>query len=417
MSATPASRSNLLLVGLSTCVIMLLVVWPVADISLGGDHYAHLARSFLQGSLNVDDLSPRYRDYVTWEGHKYLPFGPLPAVLLVPFAWLFGLGVPLVFFGYALTVANAFIFRRVLARIGIADERRPWLVLFYFGGTIYLSVTLGGISTFFAHIVVTTFLLLAILEILSKSRPLVIGLLVGLAAASRLTAAFSLPFFLLMLLTGVQSAHATQSREGLEPGSPARTYSGFISNASLVLVGLAVPLLLVAGYNYARFGNPAETGFGLALLYDPALDAARSVGLFSIAHIPKNVYMMLFQGPRPVGGEGAAVLVFPYVAPSQWGMGLFFTSPALVYVFRAPMKDRLVKACWMAVAFTLVPILTYYGIGVVQFGYRYALDFMPFLMLLAARGFPPTMTRHSRLFVASSVAINIWGAITLSLWI
>lgn len=395
------------LVGLGASVIILLIVWPTVDLSLGGDHYIHLARSFASGVVNVDDLSPRYRDYIEWEGHKYLPFGPFPAVLLAPFVTVLGASIPLVFYGYALSVANVLIFRRILDRIGVAGDRNVWLVLLYFGGTSYLSVTLAGISTFFAHVVTTTFLLLAILETLGKRRFVLVGLLLGLAAASRMTAAFALPFFVYCLLrppidTTGQTTHSTPNR--------------FFSSIQL-LGGLAMPMVALALYNYARFGDPSETGFGLALLYSQALESARSHGLFSLAHVPKNVYMMLLAAPRPVGGEDAAILAFPYLTPSPWGMGLFFTSPALLYVFRANLRDRLVQASSLAIGFTLIPILTYYGIGYVQFGYRYALDFMPFIMLIVARGFVEPVSARARALIAASVLINIWGAITLSIWI
>ena len=398
-SAKTSNHAGLLLVGLVTSVVMLLVVWPAADISLGGDQYVHLARSFARGSLDVDAMSPMYRDYVEWEGHKYLPFGPLPAVLLVPFVWLLNAGVPLVFFGYALTAVNVVLFYRVLARAGVTGERRWWIVLLYFGGTMYLSVALVGISTFFAHIVVTTFLLAAVLEMSGRQRLLVVGLCIGLAASARMTAAFSLPFFLWM------------ARDPAPSGVARPVAVKWL----LIAAGLLAPLLLLAGYNYARFGDPAETGFALALLYDPALERARAAGLFSLAHVPKNLFMMLVEGPRPVGGEGAAVLAFPYIEPSPWGMGLFFTTPALIYAMRAPLNDRLVQACWLAIVATLVPLLTYYGIGFVQFGYRYALDFMPFLLLLVARGFPSALTRTARGLISASVAINIWGAVTLAI--
>lgn len=185
----------------------------------------------------------------------------------------------------------------------------------------------------------------------------------------------------------------------------------------LLLGALAVPLCALALYNYARFGDPMETGFGLALLYSEVLESARSHGLFSVAHVPKNLFMMLLAGPRPVGGEDAAILAFPFLSPSPWGMGLFFTSPALVYLFRARLRDRLVQASWLAIGLVLIPILTYYGIGYVQFGYRYALDFMPFVMLIVALGFPEPVTRRARGLITASVIINIWGAVTLSVWI
>ena len=86
---------------------MLLVVWPFADISLGGDHYMYLARSFARGSLDVDAMSDRYRDYILWNGHKYLPFGPLPAILLIPLAAIASGPAVIVFAGYAASHLDA----------------------------------------------------------------------------------------------------------------------------------------------------------------------------------------------------------------------------------------------------------------------------------------------------------------------
>ncbi len=401
-------RGKHLLVGLSTAVITLLLVWPTVDLSLGGDHYIYLARHFAHGSLNVDDLDSRYRDFVSWHGHKYLPFGPLPAVLLVPFLWLLNAGVPLVVFGYILGALNVALFLLICKRLGNSAERGAWLSLLYFGGTVYLSVTLAGISTYFAHIVATTFLLLAILEMFGKRRMLLVGLCVGLAASSRMSVAFTLPFFLWLAV-----------KETYDPGDLVRRepVSVRFSELAWLAAGVAVPVGLYLWYNFARFGNPLESGFALAALYNPALEDARSIGLFSLAHVPKNIFNMLLALPVPVRSVASSGVQFPYLQPSPWGMGLFFCSPALLYILRAPISDRLVQACWLAIACTLIPILTYYGIGFVQFGYRYALDFMPFVILLAARGMPATTTRAMKVLIAGSVVINIWGAIHLAVWI
>ncbi len=402
LSPTGSRRWDFVLIELTAGAIILLVLWPMIDVSLGGDHYVFLAHRLVEGRLDVDNLPRIYGDYVVSHGHKYLPFGPLPAVLLVPFLPLLNIGMPMVLAGYAFSAINVVLFYRVLKVAGISDERRHWATLLYFCGTPYLSVTLVGISTYFAHIVVTTFLLIAIWEALGRRRFLLVGLCLGLAASARLTALFAFPFFIWMVWA---------ERESKEK-NPA-VAAQFLA----VIVGLLAPLLILFWYNYARFGNPMDTGFEKATLYRDVLYKARSVGLFSVEHIPKNLFMMLLQGPQPVGGDGAAVLRFPYIEPSPWGMGLFFTSPALLYIFRAPRKERLVQACWLATIATLVPIVTYYGIGYVQFGYRYALDFMPFLILLAARGLPAPMTSRARVLVALSVLINIWGAVTLAIWL
>ncbi|HUQ46658.1 MAG TPA: hypothetical protein VM053_00280, partial [Gemmatimonadaceae bacterium] len=340
--------------------------------------------------------------------HKYLPFGPLPAILLVPFLWLLNAGVPLVVLGYVLTTANVALFLPICRRLGNPAAHSAWLSLLYFGGTVYLPVALVGISTFFAHIVATTFLLLAILEILGKRRMLLAGLFLGLAATARMSVAFTLPFFIWL---------------AIEPVLPAdqRTGQKFrqsrIANTAVLLLGVAIPVGLYLWYNFARFGNALESGFALAALYTPALEEARSVGLFSLAHVPKNLFNMLVALPSAVRSSGSGALEFPYLKPSPWGMGVFFCSPALLYLFRAPLRDRLVQACWVGIACTLTPILAYYGIGFVQFGYRYALDFMPLIILLVARGTSGKTTPAFKALTTASVLINIWGAVYLAVWL
>lgn len=379
---------------LVTATLAIALAWPFVDVSLGGDHYLFLARSFLHARLDVDSIPSFYGDFVSSGGHKYLPFGPVPALLLVPFVPLMNAGVPMVWAGYLLTAVNAFLFYRLLEDVDVPRESRAWGTLLYFAGTPYLGVAIGGISTYFAHIVCTFFLLIAIRESLRGKRWVIAGLCIGLAAGARMTAIFAVPFFLYMILQSDRKSVAMIK----------------------LAFGLAIPVAAIAAYNAMRFGSPLETGFGLAELYTPTLDQARNVGLFSIAHIPKNLFMMLFKGVDAIPGDGAAVLRFPFITPSKWGMGLLFTSPALLYALRAPRSNH-VRASWLVIPFILVPIVMYYGIGYVQFGYRYALDFMPFLALLASIGLPRPLSPTARLLISMSVLICVWGSMQLAIWI
>lgn len=411
--AHPRRAWRLILFFLSASVAVFLLAWPFFHVVQSNQHYVFLARSFAHGSLEVDNLPPDYRDFVPWQGHKYLPFGPLPALLLVPFLPLLDAGMLALWVGYLLAALNVFLLYRVLTLAGIEGERRGWALLLFFGGTASLGVTLVGISTYFAHIVVTTFLLLAMWEMLGARRLPLAGLFLGFAGMARFTAIFALPFFLRLIGKGRRSREprvriASHRRDSIPT---------LLLKSGTLAAWLAVPVLLLCVYNTLRFGKPLETGFGLAVLYDPVLEQARSAGLFSVDHVPKNLFMFLLQGPQPYGGDAAAVLQFPYVEPSMWGMGIFFASPALLYIFRARLREPLAQACWLAVVCVLLPIVTYYGIGFVQFGYRYALDFMPFLLILAGMGLPRPMTARARLLVIASVLINIWGSIFLSLWL
>jgi hypothetical protein len=53
----------------------------------------------------------------------------------------------------------------------------------------------------------------------------------------------------------------------------------------------------------------------------------------------------------------------------------------------------------------------------VQFGYRYALDFMPFLVLLAALALPRPMTALPRALILLSVLVSLWGAYWITRWL
>jgi hypothetical protein len=387
------------LLALALVIALRPLVVPLAP---NGDHYVYLARHLAAGNLNVDDLPAGYADYVEWAGHKYLPFGLLPAVVLLPFLPLFNAGMGLVSIGILFTGLNIFLFSGLLRQVGVTGDRLKWALLLFFGGTAYFGVAIvgsGANSWGFAHILAITCMLAAVSELLENRHAALAGLFLGLAAMTRMTTLFALPLFVWMLW----------SRAATGPKSIVR-----LGRLWAFILGLAAPVAAIFLYNYLRFGNPLESGYALALLYEPTLAEARNYGLFSPVHIPKNLFMMLLQGPLPYPSENAPVLQFPYLKPSEWGMGLFFTSPALLYAFRARLREPLVQACWLGIISVMVPTITYYGIGWRQFGFRYALDFLPFVLLLAARGFPDPLPNRVRALVVFSVAVSIWGILALS---
>jgi hypothetical protein len=380
-----------------------------------GDHYIYLARHMMHGQLSVDDIPRAYPDVVNWQGHKYLPFGPLPSILLIPALPVLPLlgSSGIAFASDLLTLLNIVLMWRILRQMGIRDERRKWVLLLFFGGTVYFVAMFTGTSWYFAHIVTTTFLLLAISEALGKKRIWLAGLFLGLAGMTRLTALFALPFFLWLMWRPVETP--ATSEEGTFHRAP-RTGNLLLRYIAL-LVPLAGIIALLGLYNYLRFGDPLQNGYALASLSDIVLIQARAQGIFSLIHVPKNLFMLLLQGPVAYPRAEAPVLQPPYIQPSAWGMGLFFTSPALIYIFKARIKEPLVQACWLAVICVMIPIVTYYGVGWVQFGYRYALDFMPFLVLLAALALPRPMTALPRALILVSVLVSLWGAYWITRWL
>jgi hypothetical protein len=142
----------------------------------------------------------------------------------------------------------------------------------------------------------------------------------------------------------------------------------------LLALGALPSVVFFFLYNQLRFGTPLESGYALATLPD-WLARQRSIGLFSIAHIPMNLDYFLFHLPRSIPTP-------PFFKPDGLGMSVFLTSPGLLFALRADWRRP--RDWWLAGAAiaVLIPTLLYYGGGWLQYGYRYFLDSVPFVMAL-----------------------------------
>jgi hypothetical protein len=355
--------------------------------------YTEMASSFLQGRL---DVAPDLHDVAVVDGRGYYPFGPVPALLLLPFVAAFGRGVPNALLGVsALAIALPALY--LLVRRGVPESRPAWWwLLATVAGTPLLACAFNDNPYYAAHVIVVACLAWALVLALDGTRPLLAGILVGLAAATRLDAiAAVIPVGLLYL----------------EEAAGLRDLRG--RRALIVAAGVAPFLVLMAWYNLARFDNPFESGYALQYLNYPWLAALRAQGLFSIRHVPENLYYFLVAGPIFADGARSLPSGFPWVVPSEWGMGMLWTSPWLFLALGA--RGR--RAAFVAVGAlaVLLPSLLYYGVGWIQFGYRYSLDALPFLLLLAVWGAQRlAISRRVLLPLFTwSLLVNAWGDLWL----
>jgi hypothetical protein len=72
-----------------------------------------------------------------------------------------------------------------------------------------------------------------------------------------------------------------------------------------------------------------------------------------------------------------------------------------------------VLACWAAILAIGLSDWTFAATGYAQFGYRYALDFMPFLFLLVVAAVGQKLQWHHVVLIGAAILVNLWGA----LWI
>jgi hypothetical protein len=342
--------------------------YPVAE-----PHFGLLAKALLHGRLDI--AAPVY-DGVVHDGRTYLPFGPFPALLMLPAVLVAGSAFPVLWLGLAVVAIAAAGFWRLWPALEIhATPDRLWLTLGALAGTAVLSAAVVNSGYFVAHLVVIACLVWALVLALEGRAPVLCGVLVGLAIITRTSS--------VLAVVALAGLYWHRSRR---PGQVA------------ALLAPVVPaLLLLAAYNAARFGSPLESGYGQQVLANPDLIALRAQGLFSLNHVPRNLYYLLVAPPGPG------------LAPSPWGMGLLFVSPWVLGALWA--RGR--QAGWLAagLVLTVLPSLLYYGVGWIQFGYRYGLDGLPFLAGLAAIGYRwQGMRVVLPALVLVSVVVNVAGA-------
>ncbi len=100
---------------------------------------------------------------------------------------------------------------------------------------------------------------------------------------------------------------------------------------------------------------------------------------------------------------------FPWFRPTSFGVSLTLTSPALALALAAPWRQRESLILWTAAVLVASPSLLYYVNGFEQFGMRHSLDFLPFLIVLVARGIERIPRGLALPLVLYSTVANAYG--------
>jgi phosphoglycerol transferase MdoB-like AlkP superfamily enzyme len=157
----------------------------------------------------------------------------------------------------------------------------------------------------------------------------------------------------------------------------------------------------MAAMNQVRFGSFGE--FGHSHLYANRVNAQiRQYGLFHYAFLERNLHDAFTRLPE--------IRFHPLrIGFNGEGMSLFVTTPLLLYLLWPKEKPRLHRALWITVALVAIPGFFYQNSGYYQFGFRFSLDYTPYLIVLLALGARPFNGLFWTLAFAS-VAVNTWGA-------
>lgn len=339
----------------------------------GSQQFPLLAQAFLHGQLNfLHPIGGVGQDPLLYKGKIYWGDGPFPAILLMPFVGLFALFHHFFYLGYltwVLIIATLYFLLRIARATGYSWEDSYLLMLGFTLGSAYIGIIAGSSSWFFAQVLTVLLLFWVLAEFYAREsrRWWLIGLVIGCITLTRITAAPIIIFFALYILF---------ERHGQE-----RLWH----NMAQLCAPMFIALGLIGLYNYLRFGSPLNGGYMYQLLSQQSA-ASRALGVISPIHIPTNFYSAVLKGPDPVlRNANSWSLKFPYFAmDSTTGMGIFFTSPYLLQLFTNKWRDisRPLRFMLAAILVSALGVFSFYGVGAYQFGYRYALDFMPELFIL-----------------------------------
>ena len=374
------------LVFVATALVYALSSGPFLAQQSDAPHYVYLADAFVHGRLWLERRPPNAEegDWTFYDGKWTVSFPPLPAILMAPFVAVSGTDFNDVVFTLLLGALNvALVYemsphfgQRLEPPVDLTRPARVGLTVLFGFGTVHWWVASVGQVWFTAQIAGVTFLLLTIHETLGRGRPVLACTWLSLAAIARPSMLLALPVVIALLLPA---------------NAPRRMALGVIP--------LGVAGLLLAWFNWARFGDPFELGYRYMRLEGLLARIVEEQGTFSVAYLGRNIHYALLEMP----GLSSR---WPFVVMDQWGMSILVSTPALAILFAAPWRQRLAQLSLAGALLVAVPSLLYYNTGYMQAGDRYLLDSLPFLLVLIGLGMRGRLRWPAALLILVSVLMG-----------
>lgn len=333
-------------------------------------YFNYLADAFLHRQAHLRLIPASTHDLVLYKGLYYLYWPPLPAILLIPFVSLWGVGVSDIIYNLLIAAFNVGLVSLLLENanqekiISLSLSRRAWITIFFAFGTVHFALAPYG-------------------------RVWATGQLIAFGCTLwAYIAAISYKGWRAFFFTGFAIAAAMMTRNhllviGLWPSYYLIKQYKFADLKKISkYIAIGVLPILIAGlglaiYNWIRFDSFFELGLDYHQMSSFFTKDYEKYGAFHPNYITKNFYYQYIYYPFPVRSE------FPM------GGSLFLLSPIFFSIFWAfPRKDVGISTfiLGLTVLIVSVPIFFLMGTGWVQFGPRYTLDFTTPLLLLVARG-------------------------------
>ena len=347
------------------------------------NYFSRLGYAFSKGQIYITTpKAPELSELIPIGNDQYIvPYAPLPAFLITPLSFLTGNLIDQTLFTIILGSLIPIVTFMNIFLITKSKQISLLSALFAGLGTNLWFNSVVGSSWYLGQVASCLMLSIAIWAEISKKSAVLSGVFLGLAYLGRPHVLLSIPFFVFI--------NAKNDKQ----------------KTIKLALGIIPSLVINAIYNWVRFGVIWDKGYTLipGVLSEPWYEK----GIFHISYIPRHIEAVFVRLPLLQN-------TFPYLKPDYIGMAIWVTSPLFIILFKTDTKNRLSILSIIASLLIFIPIAMHGTIGFTQFGYRFAIDFYPFLFLLVGLVIKKSGIKPSYiLLLIFSIVINFWGIASL----
>jgi len=382
MALIKLNKSRLILSGL---VLFTLIVYLLTSPgNTAYNYFTRLADAFIHGKYYLKESTPWLSELIPSEPNRFfVVYPPMPAILLTPFVGMFGINFPQQYLAHILGVGIAAFSFLISLHFKKNLKQAIWVFLTIAIGSIIWYLSSVGSSWYLGQLSSAFFLIAAIYESLTKKRLWLISMFLGAVYLSRVHVVLSAPFFLYLLKDNLKS----------------------IKSWLQIIIPGGMFVFFDWIYNFVRYGSIFNKGYFLipGTMDEPWF----AKGIMHPSYIIEDLRVAFLAGPIILKEP-------PFVQPSWAGMALWLTTPAFLLAIFAPFKKPIVRMAWLSIFLIFLVVGMHGGTGFTQFGYRFAVDFYPFLILLMIMTVSKTgLKKYHWVLLIWSVVVNLWGV----LWI
>ncbi|MGD0449480.1 MAG: hypothetical protein ABSA79_00310 [Candidatus Bathyarchaeia archaeon] len=399
----PFYLTKTVLILVTLFIVAFIIYWVTGPgYATNYNYYVRLADAFLHGRLYLltnpswlNELIPN----PSGVGY-YVVYPPLPAFLMTPLVAIFGVNLNQTLFGLffgAASVPLAYLVAKDVTKKPIETQLKQegayvWFAVLFGFSTLFWYLTSIGSVWLIAQVISAFFLFLALHESFNKNRSLLVGLLVGASFWCRLPTILGIFFFAGLAISRQQN-----------PTWKVKFKAALPSLAKLA-IGAGIFVIFDMIYNFVRFGSIFDVGYWMipGILNEPWFNH----GLFSLSYITDNLRPFLTGFPTLTSKA-------PFIQFPMTGIAIWVTTPAFIFALKSKIKDPVTWWSWLAIISIAFVIFTK-GLSGWGFGYRYAMDFYPFLFVLTVKGMGTNLKWYHKLLIILGVIVNMWGVIAIN---